>query len=146
MADGRRDWRSQNKQVILEFRQNRGRVGGYFSDKPLLLLTTTGAKTGQPRTNPLGYLPDGGRFVVFGSVVGDPRNPDWYFNLLADPSVTVEVGERKFPATAVVTSGHERTALLDRYSALHPEWAAYRTRTGREFPVILLIPDRVQTR
>jgi deazaflavin-dependent oxidoreductase (nitroreductase family) len=140
MADSRRDWHSQNEKVILEFRENRGRVGGYFTDKPLLLLTTTGAKTGQLRTNPLGYLPDGGGFVVFGSVVGDSRHPDWYYNLVANPSVTVEVAQRKLEATAVVTSSEERLALLERYSTLHPEWAGYSSRTEREFPVVRLEP------
>lgn len=141
MAGNRRDWRSQNENVILEFRANQGRVGGYFADKPLLLLTTTGAKTGLLRTNPLGYLPDRGRFAVFGSVVGESRQPDWYYNLAASPLVTVEVGQRKFTATAVVTSGDERQVLLDRYVALHPEWARYQSRTEREFPVVLLVPD-----
>jgi deazaflavin-dependent oxidoreductase (nitroreductase family) len=139
-----RDWKSQNEEIIGEFRASRGKVGGYFADKPLLVLTTIGARTGRPRTNPLGYLPEGNRYAVFASAVGGPRNPDWYHNLLANPGVIVEVGTTTFPATAVVTAGKQRRVLLDHYAALHPQWARYQTLTTRQFPVVLLIP-KVQT-
>jgi deazaflavin-dependent oxidoreductase (nitroreductase family) len=86
-----RDRSMQNRLIIAEFRASRGEIGGYFADKPLLLVTTIGAKTGIRRTNPLRYLKDGDRYVVFGSVVGEPKNPDWYYNLVAHPDVVVEV-------------------------------------------------------
>lgn len=136
-----RDWNSQNERIIAEFRAGAGRVGGYFTDKPLLLLTTTGARTGRPRTNPLGYLADGDNYVVFASAVGSPRNPDWYHNLVANPGVTVEVGTSTFRAAAAVATGGQRRILLERYAALHPGWATYQTLTERPFPVVLLIPE-----
>lgn len=136
-----RDWSEQNRRIVAEFRASGGSVGGYFADKPLLLLTTTGAKTGIPRTSPLGYLKDGDRYVVFGSVVGEPRNPGWYYNLLAHPGVVVEVGSRTVSAVATVAEGAEREALLARHAASHPEWAQYQSRTSRKFPVIILTPQ-----
>lgn len=136
-----RDWNSQNQQIIAEFRASSGKVGGYFADKPLLLLTTVGARTGKRRTNPLGYLADSGRYAVFASNIGNPRNPDWYHNLIAQPRVIVEVGTSTFGATATVTAGEQRRILLERYTALHPQWATYQALTAREFPVILLAPE-----
>jgi deazaflavin-dependent oxidoreductase (nitroreductase family) len=135
-----RDWNAQNRQVVAEFRASGGRVGGYFAGKPLLLLTTTGAKSGKTRVNPLGYLADGDRYVVFASLVGGPTNPDWYHNLVAHPDVIVEVGTRTFEAKAVVTAGEERDALFKRQATLHPQWAGYQTMTTREIPVIALTP------
>ncbi|HUH72204.1 MAG TPA: nitroreductase/quinone reductase family protein [Mycobacterium sp.] len=90
-----RDWNAQNREVIAEFRAKKGQVGGYFADKPLLLLTTTGARSGQRRINPLGYRLDGDRYIVFGTVAGSPRHPDWYYNVLAIPRF-----RSKLPATA----------------------------------------------
>ena len=81
-----------NDQIIEEFRANEGRVGGMFEGSSLLLLHHTGAKSGKSRINPLGYLSDGGRYVVFASKAGAPTNPDWYHNLKARPNVTIEVG------------------------------------------------------
>jgi deazaflavin-dependent oxidoreductase (nitroreductase family) len=135
-----RDWNTQNRLIIAEFRANQGRVGGYFADKPLLLLTTTGARTGKRRTNPLGYLSDAGRYVVFASVVGEPRNPDWYYNVRANPEAFIEVGTDSFPATAEQATGTERQRLFDRHAAAHPQWAQYQTRTTRPIPVIILTP------
>ncbi|WP_261560253.1 nitroreductase family deazaflavin-dependent oxidoreductase [Frankia tisae] len=139
-----RDWNEQNRLVIEEFRANAGKVGGYFADKPLLLLTTTGARTGASRTNPLGYLADGDRYVVFASVVGEPTNPAWYHNLLANPDATVEVGTEVLPATAVVATGDDRARLYERYAAHHPQWATYQTRTTRQIPVIMLVRRRTR--
>jgi deazaflavin-dependent oxidoreductase (nitroreductase family) len=137
----RRDWNTPNALIIAEFRANQGRVGGYFADKPLLLLTSTGARSGKQRTNPLGYLYDAGRYVVFASVVGDPRNPDWYYNLRANPQVLVEVGTDSFPATAEEATGTEYQRLFDRHATAHPQWAQYQTRTSRPIPVIILTPS-----
>ena len=80
-----------NTEIIEEFRSSGGKVGGPFAGAPILLLTTTGAKTGKQRTNPLAYLPDGDRVIVFASKAGAPTNPDWYHNLLAHPDVTIEI-------------------------------------------------------
>jgi deazaflavin-dependent oxidoreductase (nitroreductase family) len=115
-----RDWNVQNRQVIAEFRANNGQVGGYFADKPLLLLTTTGARSGRRRVNPLGYLCDGDSYVVFGTVAGSPRHPDWYYNVLAHPEVEVEVDDGRFPATAVVVTGPERDRLCGLHAAHNP--------------------------
>ena len=90
MADSN-DW---NRQTVEAFRANRGQVGGVWEGRPLLLLTTTGAKSGQRRTNPMMYLREGDRLFVFASRGGGPTNPDWYHNLLAHPEVTVEVGDQ----------------------------------------------------
>jgi deazaflavin-dependent oxidoreductase (nitroreductase family) len=131
-----RDWNTQNRHVIAEFRNNKGRVGGYFADKPLLLLTTTGARSGRRRVHPLGYRSDGDRYVVFGTVAGSPRTPDWYYNILAHPEVDVEVNGQSFPATAVAVTGAERQRLIAEHAAEHPDWAVYLSMTSREIPVI----------
>ncbi len=129
--------RSQ-QQVIDEFRLQGGKVGGYFAGLPLLLLTTTGARTRQPRTTPLTYMTDGPRYVVCAADAGSSRNPDWYYNLLADPDVTVEVGVEKFNATATVVIGNEREALFARFVAEQPQTAAYQARTTRPIPMVVL--------
>jgi deazaflavin-dependent oxidoreductase (nitroreductase family) len=133
-----RDWNAQNRHVIAEFRSNQGRVGGYFADKPLLLLTTTGARSGRRRINPLDYRRDVDRYVVFGTVAGSPRTPDWYYNVLAHPEVDVEVNGESFPATAFAVTGAERERLIAEHAAEHPAWAAYSSMTPREIPVITL--------
>ena len=94
----------QNARTIDEFRSNDGRVGGFFEGSPLLLLSTTGAKSGQPRTNPMMYLADSDRFMVFATKGGAPTSPDWYHNLVANPAVTLEVGTETFEAEAAVLS------------------------------------------
>jgi deazaflavin-dependent oxidoreductase (nitroreductase family) len=101
--------------VIAEFRANHGRVGGVFEGSPLILLSTTGAKSGQPRTNPLRYLVDGDRLLVAASYLGSPSHPAWYHNLCADPRVSVEIGGggdmTTCEATAVVMTRDERDAV-----------------------------------
>src|SRR5205807_10461758 len=131
-----RDWNAQNLHIINEFHNNQGRVGGYFADKPLLLLTTTGARSGRRRVNPLGYRRDGDSYVVFGTVAGSPRTPDWYYNVLAHPDVYVEVNDESFPATALAVAGAERERLLAEHAAEHPDWAVYLSMTSREVPVV----------
>lgn len=130
----------RNAPIIEEFRSNAGKVGGPFLGVPLLLLHTSGARTGLPRTNPLAYLPDGDRFVVIASKGGAPSNPDWFHNLVAHPDVTVEVGTRTFPARAVVVTGPERDDLYARQAERLPAFAAYERRTKRTIPVIVLEP------
>ncbi|RKT55035.1 nitroreductase/quinone reductase family protein [Saccharothrix australiensis] len=127
-----------NQQVIEEFRANRGRVGGYFEGGRLILLTTTGARTGRPRTTPLGYLPDGDRILVIGSAGGSDKHPDWYHNILADPTVTVEDGTFTYTAKATVLTGEERDAVFARAVEADAGWGAYQEKTSRVLPVVAL--------
>jgi deazaflavin-dependent oxidoreductase (nitroreductase family) len=129
------DW---NSKIIAEFHANGGKVGGPFEGTPLLLLTTTGAKSGQRRTTPLVYMPDGERMIIFASKAGAPTNPDWYHNLVAHPQATVEVGTETLDVTAVVTTGEERDQLYDLQAQRNPGFAAYREKTTRQIPVIAL--------
>jgi len=127
-----------NASVIEEFRAHGGRVGGPFEGAPLLLLTSTGAKSGEERTTPVMYLPDGGRMVIFASKAGAPTHPAWYHNLVANPTATVEVGTESFQATARVASGEERAELYNRQAELRPQFADYAEKTTREIPVVVL--------
>ena len=102
------DW---NKQIIDEFRANGGKVGGQFEGAPLLLLHTTGAKSGQARVNPVMYQADGDNRVVFASKGGAPTNPDWYHNLMANPRASIEVGDQTVNVVAKVAEGEDRPAL-----------------------------------
>src|SRR5439155_15700489 len=129
------DW---NTRIIEEFRANDGRVGGQFAGAPVLLLTTTGAKTGRRYTNPVMYLPDGDRVVVFASKGGAPTNPDWYHNLVAHPRVTVELGTEQYEADAAVITGEARNQLYARQAELYPGFAEYEAKTARTIPVIAL--------
>jgi deazaflavin-dependent oxidoreductase (nitroreductase family) len=132
---GPNDW---NRAIIEEFRANGGKVGGQFAGAPLLLLTTTGARSGQRRTNPMMYLADGDRLAVFASKSGAPTNPDWYHNLVANPTVTVEVGTETFDARATVLTGAERDRLYARQAGLYPGFAEYQEKTSRIIPVVAL--------
>ena len=127
-----------NNNVADEFRANGGKVGGQFAGHDLLLLTTTGARSGQRRTSPVGYLPDGDRLIIFATRGGSPTNPDWYYNLLAHPEVTVEVGTETFDVTAVVLTGEERDQLYARQVEHAPVFAEYQAKTTRKIPVIAL--------
>ena len=95
-------------QIIAEFRANAGRVGGHWAGRDLLLLTTTGRKSGTQHTTPVAYTPDGDRLLVYGSNNGGQSHPGWYFNLLAEPAVVVEVGDERYDATAAPLEGEER--------------------------------------
>ena len=127
-----------NQQVIDEFRANAGRVGGPFEGGRLILLTTTGARTGARHTNPVGYLPDGDRIVVIASAAGSPRHPDWFHNLVATPVVQVEDGVFTYDAKAVVLDGAERDELWARAVEADPGWAEYQAKTTRRIPVVAL--------
>jgi deazaflavin-dependent oxidoreductase (nitroreductase family) len=129
-----------NRAIIEEFRANDGKVGGPFEGAPVLLLTATGAKSGQRRTTPVVYLPDGDRLVIFASKGGAPSNPGWYHNLRANPSATVEVGTDTVDVDAVVTEGDERDRLFRKQAALYPQFADYEQKTTRQIPVIALQP------
>lgn len=127
-----------NKQIIEEFRANDGKVGGYFENISLLLLHTIGAKSGLSRINPVAQISDGERFVIVASKGGAPTNPDWYYNLVANPEVTVEVGTEKFPAFAQIAEEPERTELFNKMAGMYPGFADYEHKTTRVIPVILL--------
>lgn len=129
------DW---NKEIVEEFRGNKGIVGGRFEGKPVLLMTTTGAKSGQHRINPAMYLGEGERIMVFATKGGAPTNPDWYHNLVANPLVTVEVGEETFEATAAILAGEERDRVYARQAELYPQFKEYEEKTTRTIPVVEL--------
>lgn len=128
----------RNEQIIEEFRANEGRVGGMFEGAPLLLLTTTGAKSGRRRVSPMMYLREDGRTYVFASKAGAPTNPAWYHNLLAHPEVTVEIGTGTHTATATPVEGTERDRIYSRQSDLYPRFAEYQKKTTRPIPVVEL--------
>lgn len=128
--------------VIDEFRANAGKVGGPFAGSDLLLLTTTGARTGHPHTTPLGHVRDGDRLLVVGSNLGAPHHPDWYHNLLAHPTVQVELGDEEFQTVAVPAEGPRRDELFARVAAEAPGYAEYQAATDRALPVVVLeLPD-----
>jgi deazaflavin-dependent oxidoreductase (nitroreductase family) len=130
------DW---NTKIIEEFRANDGKVGGNFEGAPLLLLTTTGAKSGLSRVNPMMYLPEGDRMYVFASKAGAPTNPDWYHNLVAHPDVTVEVGTDTVDMTASVIDGPERDRIYAEQATRYPGFAEYEEKAaGRVIPVVAL--------
>ncbi|MGH3008976.1 MAG: nitroreductase family deazaflavin-dependent oxidoreductase [Gaiellaceae bacterium] len=130
-----------NQHIIEEFRENEGRVGGFYEGRTLLLLHHKGAKTGTERINPVAYQrvsPDA--VAVFGSKGGAPTNPDWFHNLVANPDATVEIGTDSFPVRARVAEGAERDEIWERQKADWTGFADYeeKTRGIREIPVIVL--------
>jgi len=129
-----------NQKIIDEFRANAGKVGGRFEGKSLLLLHTTGAKTGKERVNPVAYLRDGVNYVVIASKGGVPDNPDWYYNIVAHPHLTVEVGTNTFDVEAQVTEEPERTRLYNKMADTMDSFNDYLRNTDRVIPVIELTP------
>jgi deazaflavin-dependent oxidoreductase (nitroreductase family) len=127
-----------NQQVISEFRANQGKVSGQLANMPVLLLTTTGAKSGRTITKPLVYTTDGDRIVVIASFAGGPKNPPWYHNVVANPVATVELGSERFRVRAAVTSGEERQRLFNHQAEQMPIFAEYRQKTTRQIPVLVL--------
>ncbi len=128
-----------NQQVIEDFRANNGAVGGFFAGKPVLILHNTGAKTGKQRLNPLVYATHNDRYVVAASKGGAPTHPDWFFNVRANPDVTVEVGTERFAAKAtVIEDGPVRDELYVKLVAIMGQFAEYETKTDRRIPVIVL--------
>jgi deazaflavin-dependent oxidoreductase (nitroreductase family) len=130
----------RNKNIIDEFHANHGKVGGRFEGKTLLLLHTQGAKSRQERINPVAYVRDGDRYVVIASKGGGPTNPDWYYNVLQNPLITIEVGTEKMQAQAMVSEEPERTRLYDKMAEMMPSFDDYRHKTNRLIPVIVLTP------
>ncbi len=127
-----------NRQLIEEFRANGGRVTGQFANRPLLLLTSTGAKSGRPYTTPVVYTTDGDRLVVIAFKGGAPSNPDWYYNLVAHPLATVELPKERFQAKVIITTGAERERLFNHQAEEMPQFAEYQKKTSRRIPVIVL--------
>jgi deazaflavin-dependent oxidoreductase (nitroreductase family) len=131
------DW---NAQVIAEFRANGGKVGGMFEGAPMVLVHHTGARSGIERVAPLMYRPEGDRVVIFASKGGAPTHPDWYYNLLANPDTTIELGEDPaVPVRATVLEGEERERIWSAHKAEVPQFAEYEESAGdRVIPVIAL--------
>jgi deazaflavin-dependent oxidoreductase (nitroreductase family) len=129
------DW---NKEIIEEFRANKGKVGGHFEGANLLLLHTRGAKSGLERVNPMMYYVDGNRYVVIASKGGADTHPDWYHNLRANPELTVEIGTEQFPVTATVPSEPERTKLYEKMESISAGFTEYKHKTSRVIPVVTL--------
>lgn len=127
-----------NLKVIEEFRANDGKVGGFFVNNKLLLLHTTGARSGKDRINPLVTFEDGNRLVIVASKGGAPSHPDWYYNILSNPDVEVEYGTERFQAKAVVTEEPERTRLYGIMETKMSSFTEYREKAGRVIPVVIL--------
>jgi deazaflavin-dependent oxidoreductase (nitroreductase family) len=131
------DW---NSKIIEEFRANGGRVGGPFEGGTLLLLHTTGARTGQERVNPVAYQKVDQGYAVFASKAGAPTHPDWYHNLVAHPDVEAEIGDQTVRLTARVAQGQERDSIWARQKQTNPGFAEYEQKTTRQIPVVILEP------
>jgi deazaflavin-dependent oxidoreductase (nitroreductase family) len=134
----RQQW---NNDIIDEFRANDGKVGGVYDGLPLLLLHSVGARSGTPRINPMMYLAEGDRFVVFASNAGRDIHPGWFHNVVASPDTTVEVGERTTRVHATVADPAERRRLYDIQAELHPGFKGYESGTDRVIPVVILTPQ-----
>jgi len=129
-----------NASIIEEFRANGGKVGGPFEGAPMVLLHTTGAKSGQARVSPLMYQDLGGAIAVFASKAGAPDNPDWYHNVVAHPDVTAEVGTETKAYRARVAEGDERDRIWSAQKEIAPGFADYEAKTSRVIPVVVLDP------
>ena len=127
-----------NTKIIEEFRANGGETSGPFKGRPLLLLTTRGAKSGTERTTPLVYTKDGDRVVIIASMGGAPKSPSWYHNLKANPEATLEIGTEKFKATASIAEGAERDRLYAQQAGMMPAFNEYQEKTTRRIPVVVL--------
>ena len=127
-----------NQRLIDQFRADRSSNGDAFKGRPLLLLTTVGARSGQRHTTPMMYVRDGERLLVIASNAGAPKHPDWYYNLIAHPRVTVEVGRETYEATTTVTEGAEREQLWDKIVAQYPFFADHQAKVTRQIPVVAL--------
>ena len=135
------EWNEFNKKFVEAYRANKGQVGGSFQEisfDNILLLHTTGVKSGLPRLNPLTFMMDGDKCVVLASKRGAHNNPDWYYNLVANPEVSFEFGAEKFKALASVDDEPERTALYEKMSELYPWNVEFQQKTDRAIPVIVL--------
>jgi deazaflavin-dependent oxidoreductase (nitroreductase family) len=129
-----------NTKIIKEFRENGGVVGPPFEGASLLILHTTGAKSGTVRENPVVYKDLGGSYAVFASKGGAPSNPDWYYNILAHPEIEAEIGTQKVALKARVAGKQERDQIWVPWKTANPGFAEYEAKTTREIPVVILDP------
>lgn len=129
-----------NARIIAEFRANAGKVGGPFEGHTLLLLHSTGAKSGEERVNPVAYQDLGGPVAIFASKGGAPEDPAWFHNVVANPDVEVEIGTTRQKRRARVAGGAERAEIFERQKIVMPGFADYESRTAREIPVVVLDP------
>ena len=136
------DFEEINRRVTAEFHANGGRIGGALEGTDILILTTTGAKSGQTRWNPLAYTRDGNRYIIVASKGGAEGNPDWYYNLLRYPSVSIEVGTENVLVDASVASGAERDRLFAQHAERMPRFRDYERSTTRKIPVVILTPQQ----
>lgn len=132
------DMNDFNTPIIEEFRANAGKVGGNFEGASILLLHTTGAKSGKERVNPMMYRDVGDELAVFASKAGAPTNPDWYHNLLAHPETTAEIGTDTVSVVAREAKGDERTKIWEAQKKDYPGFAEYEAGTTRQIPVVIL--------
>jgi deazaflavin-dependent oxidoreductase (nitroreductase family) len=135
------DMKAFNKGIIAEFRANKGRLGGQFENSTLVLLTTTGARSGRPHTVPLGWVADGSedRIVLFASNIGAPHHPAWYVNLVAHPDVTIELRGEEFPASASsLLEGPEYDRLYQLFTSQMPGTGTHQGRTERKIPMVIV--------
>ena len=131
-----------NDKIIAEFRANGGKLGGPFEGAPVLLLHTTGARSGQERVVPVMYQRVGDNYAVFASKAGAPTNPDWYHNILAHPGVHAEIGTQTLPLTARVAQDDERDQIWSAQKSAYPGFAEYEEKTSRKIPVVILEMSR----
>jgi deazaflavin-dependent oxidoreductase (nitroreductase family) len=127
-----------NTKIMAEFHVNAGKVGGPFEGRDVLILTSTGARTGKTRWNPLVYTKDGDRFIIAASKGGGPTSPDWYHNLVANPSAVIEVGSDVISVEASIATGAERDRLYAQHAANMPQFHEYAKNTTRTIPVVVL--------
>ena len=127
-----------NQALITEFRTNGGKLSGQLANSRILLLDTVGAKSGERRTTPLGYGMDGDRFIVIAANAGAPAHPDWYYNMRANPDVTVELGNAQFPVHASTAEGAERERLFAQRGTIVPWFDAQQEKTSRQIPFVIL--------
>jgi deazaflavin-dependent oxidoreductase (nitroreductase family) len=127
-----------NRRNIEEFRANHGRIGGQFEGAPVLLLHSTGARSGAERVSPMMYLADGDRYLVFASAAGADRNPAWYWNLVSNPDASIEVGDEHLNVHADELKGADRDEKYAEQAKRYPGFAEYERKTTRTIPVISL--------
>lgn len=139
MSGNVNDW---NAHTIAEFRRNHGKVGGNFEGVTLLLISHKGARSGKLRVNPVVYVKDGERYIVFATKRGADTNPDWYHNLKVNPEVQIEVGDEKINVLAEELKGPERDILWSRLASTNPQFAQYQRQTKRIIPVIAFTPRK----
>jgi len=134
------DYADWTKNLMADIRTNGRPSSGYFEGKPVMILTTTGAKSGEPREAVVTFSRDGDDYIVVGSKSGEPEDPAWFTNLTANPEVKVEADGRTFQARATVAEGADRDRLWDKHLAEHPQFAEYPSKTDRIIPIARLTP------